>query len=147
MNEDSILGERARLAMCRYTCPSVGVKAKNRVWTWSPCLHIVMVNPPRALSILACRNIIWWYNRRLSTLISYLASGCGQWTEKSIHPMTTILLIVVWWHPYSDMSGINFLSALFCVSKAASAFILEIAAGLIRESRLMWYLLWGGILK
>lgn len=43
--------------------------------------------------------------------------------------------------------AINFLGALFCVSKAASAFILEIVAGLSGEGMLMWYLLWGGIMK
>lgn len=37
----------------------------------------------------------------------------------------------------------NFLGALFCVSKAASAFILEIAAGLNGEAGVDVILLWG----
>lgn len=41
----------------------------------------------------------------------------------------------------------NFLGALFCVSKAASAFILEIAAGLNGEAGVDVILLWGRFLK
>lgn len=43
--------------------------------------------------------------------------------------------------------AINVLGVLFCVSKAASAFLLEIASGLSGEGILMRYLFWEGILK
>lgn len=43
--------------------------------------------------------------------------------------------------------AMNFLGALICVSKAISAFILEIATGSVENSVLMWYVLWGGFSK